>query len=257
MRLRSTANRNPAAPNARDLLFDGATPFGDGDEAAGNSSFAVLATGDERIDPLVSAAFSTTDPEVAKVRAVRTRILASFKHDADEDRPTLLAIVGIGSGDETSVLSANLATVFAQLGSNTLLVDGGLDRPTIHALFRLPNETGLTDHLETPQTSLAAQQTAIPKLWVMPAGQENARAGAYLHRRALAEVIDQWALPATQIVVCLPNIDTDATPLGSVLEGFDSVVLVARRGETKVAELRRAIDDLDAKAVPVAGSVIG
>lgn len=222
----------------------------------GRGGFTLLPDGDDRVDPLVRAAFSTVDLAVTKVRAVRSRILSSLTRVDDPDRPTLIAVVGIGSGEETALLSANLAVVFAQLGSNTLLVDCGIDRPTMHTLFRISNEAGVTNHLESSQASLAIQKSAIPRLWVMPAGPEDASASAYLHRRSLADVIGQWA-PGARIVVALPDIDVAATPLGSTLNGFDSVLLVARKGETSVADVRRAIDELDAKSVPVAGSVIG
>jgi hypothetical protein len=41
-----------------------------------------------------------------------------------------------------------------------------------------------------------------------------------------------------------------------MLEKFDAVVVVARRGITPVAEIRRVIDDLDRHRIPIAGSVV-
>jgi Mrp family chromosome partitioning ATPase len=40
------------------------------------------------------------------------------------------------------------------------------------------------------------------------------------------------------------------------LTGFDAVAIVARRGETAIADMRRVIDDLDRQGVPIAGTVI-
>ena len=48
----------------------------------------------------------------------------------------------------------------------------------------------------------------------------------------------------------------EQTPFGSILAGFDAVVIVARRGDTAIADMRRIIDDLDRQGVPITGTVI-
>lgn len=53
-------------------------------------------------------------------------------------------------GEGKSVTAANLGVVIAQAGFRTILVDADLRRPTLHRIFEIPNRTGLTDLLFSP-----------------------------------------------------------------------------------------------------------
>lgn len=252
MRLRSTANRFP------DSAIGGRAPTAADSYDHEGREFPLLQAGDDRISPLVAAAFGTGDPYVTNVRAIFAKVIATATAGGDH-RPqdlSTLAVVGIGSGDETSVLSANLAVVFAQLGSETLLVDCGLSDPTIDSLFRVSNEMGVGTTLQSPGAHVAAQPTALPGLHVMPAGPVSAAAQSYIHKQPLLEVIERWGITAGQVIVNLPNVDGGSASLGNILANFDAVLLVTRRGGTKIEEVRRVIDTLDAQKVPIVGSVI-
>lgn len=219
--------------------------------------FPLLPPGTDEVHPLVVAATSVDDPYVVKMRTIRAKIVASAKERATSQHRQMVALVGIGASEEVSVMAANLAVIYAQLGINTAAIDFGLQAPSLHMLLRVPNQNGVSLGFGGDQFSVAAQQTAISNLWAVPAGPVSAAAASYMQRHSLTDVVDSWHLSADQVIACLPAMDQSIASLGTMLEGFDGVVLVARRDVTPIADIRAAIDSLDMKSVPIVGSVIG
>ncbi|HEV2318514.1 MAG TPA: polysaccharide biosynthesis tyrosine autokinase [Verrucomicrobiae bacterium] len=101
-------------------------------------------------------------------RVLRTNILFSRK---DENLNSLVVVsAGMGEGKSTTVL--NLATVFAQAGQRTLVVDSDLRRPTLHKLLRVSNDTGLINYLLKQSTlDQVIQRSSVPLLDFMPSGK--------------------------------------------------------------------------------------
>lgn len=101
-------------------------------------------------------------------RVLRTNILFSRK---DESFNSLVVIsAGMGEGKSTTVL--NLATVFAQSGQRTLVVDSDLRRPTLHKLLRLNNNLGLVNYLLKQNTlEQVIQPSGVPGLDFMSSGK--------------------------------------------------------------------------------------
>ena len=253
MRLRSTAGLNP-------LLTDPSAlhgPAPDGDSAAAPANLPLLAPGDGRIDPLVAAAFDAGDPYVAKVRKVRAKLLAAARAAGGIDGRLRLALLSLHGGDEASILAANLGAVLAQMDGPTVLVDADVEQPTLDRLFRLPNGIGLAEQLAGMALRLPVTPTAVDRLWLMPAGQAVNGASSLVEKGSLAEAAERWNLPAANLLVHLAERPRGTTAFGNILEKFDAVVIVARRGVTPLAEMRRVIDDLDRHQVPIAGSVMG
>ncbi len=249
MRLRSTAGANP-------LLAEAAFQPAGGPEAPAQSGLALLGAGDDRIDPLVTAAFDADDPYVAKVRKVRAKLLATAREARGAEGRLRLAILSLQGGDEASILAVNLATVIAQMDGPTILVDGDIDRPSLDRLLRLPNRIGLAEQLGGVALRLPVLQTAIDRLWLMPAGQAAGGAATLVEKGSLAEAAQGWNLPEANLLAYLAERPRGGTAFGNILEKFDAVAIVARRGVTPVSEIRRVIDDLDRHHIPIAGTIV-
>ncbi|MEI7534839.1 MAG: polysaccharide biosynthesis tyrosine autokinase [Verrucomicrobiae bacterium] len=101
-------------------------------------------------------------------RVLRTNLLFSRK----EETLNTIVIVSAGAGEGKSTTAINLATVFAQAGSRVLIVDSDLRRPTLHKLFKVTNNLGLTNYL-LKQNTLAeiVQTTGVPNLDFMASGK--------------------------------------------------------------------------------------
>lgn len=101
-------------------------------------------------------------------RVLRTNILFSRK---DANLNSLVVVsAGMGEGKSTTVL--NLATVFAQAGQRTLVVDSDLRRPTLHKLIHVSNNIGLVNYLLKQNTlEQVIQPTTVPMLDFLASGK--------------------------------------------------------------------------------------
>ena len=101
-------------------------------------------------------------------RVLRTNLLFSR---ADEKFNTIV-IVSAGAGEGKSTTTINLSTVFAQAGNRVLVVDSDLRRPTLHKLFKVANNLGLTNYLLKQNTiAEVVQTTQVPNLDFMASGK--------------------------------------------------------------------------------------
>jgi capsular exopolysaccharide synthesis family protein len=101
-------------------------------------------------------------------RVLRTNLLFTRK----EETLNTIVIVSAGAGEGKSTTAINLATVFAQAANRVLIVDSDLRRPTLHKLFKVANNLGLTNYL-LKQNTLAEiiQTSAVPNLDFMASGK--------------------------------------------------------------------------------------
>jgi capsular exopolysaccharide synthesis family protein len=101
-------------------------------------------------------------------RVLRTNLLFSRK----EETLNTIVVVSAGAGEGKSTTTINLATVFAQAGNRVLIVDSDLRRPTLHKLFKVTNNLGLTNYL-LKQNTIAeiVQTTGVPNLDFMASGK--------------------------------------------------------------------------------------
>lgn len=97
-------------------------------------------------------------PASEAFRTLRTNIMFT-----DVDRPLKTIVFTSSSpGEGKSTIAANYAVTLTQAGYNVLLVDCDMRNPTIHKIFGLKNDTGLTNIL----VGLTPFQKAIHTGWV-------------------------------------------------------------------------------------------
>jgi capsular exopolysaccharide synthesis family protein len=101
-------------------------------------------------------------------RVLRTNLLFSRK----AENLNTIVVVSAGAGEGKSTTTINLATVFAQAGNRVLIVDSDLRRPTLHKLFKVTNNLGLTNLLlKQNQLAEIVQTTGVPNLDFMASGK--------------------------------------------------------------------------------------
>lgn len=86
---------------------------------------------------------SPSSPASEAYRTLRTNL--QFSNLSQKFHSIILTSSGPREGKSTT--SANLAVVTAQMGLRTLLIDADLRRPTLHKIFHLNREPGLSDIL--------------------------------------------------------------------------------------------------------------
>jgi len=107
-------------------------------------------------------------PHAEAYRVLRTNLLFSRK----DDKLNTVAVVSAGAGEGKSTTVFNLASVFAQSGQRTLIVDSDLRRPTLHKMLRVTNSVGLTNYLLKQNTlEEVIQTTKTPTLDFLASGK--------------------------------------------------------------------------------------
>jgi capsular exopolysaccharide synthesis family protein len=183
----------------------------------------------EHIDrQLVTHDYSPT-PIGEAYRALRTQILFSKKRD----RIHTLVMTSVGPEEGKSFTSSNLAIIFAQQRTNTLLVDADLRRGVLHNTFRMKKEPGLANYLSGNITlSEAVQQTHIPNLSFISYGTLMPNPSELLGSLQMQRFLNEAKRKFDLILFDSPPLEaaTDAVVIGTQVDG---VALVVRSGKTQ------------------------
>jgi len=138
-----------------------------------------------------------------------------------------------------STVLANLAVTFAEAGSQVILVDADLRRPSLHVLFGLSNQVGLTTAVLDDGGALPIQDTPVPNLRLLTSGPLPPNPAELLGSQRMDRIIEGLRAMADYVLFDSPPIVavTDAAVLGRRLDG---VLLVVDAGKTKRDHARRA-----------------
>jgi len=174
----------------------------------------------------------------------------------DKDLKTIV-VTSASGGEGKSTTLANLGVVSAQAGRKVILVDADLRRPSLHTVFGLGNEAGLTTMMRD-ESSLASpplQETGIEGLWVLTSGPLPPNPADVMGSRRMEEVIGVLANEADQIFFDTPPVVavTDAALLATKVDG---VLLVISAGHTRREQARTAVQRLEQINARLVGTVL-
>ncbi|MGD8399083.1 MAG: CpsD/CapB family tyrosine-protein kinase [Anaerolineae bacterium] len=168
-----------------------------------------------------------------------------------------IAVTSADVGEGKSTTLANLAVVSAQAGRKVILVDADLRRPTLHQLFDLPNEAGLTTMVmdDTALTEPPLQETGIKGLSLLSSGPLPPNPAELIASRRMTEVIVALAEWADQVFFDTPPVVavTDAAVLATKVDG---VLLVVGAGKTRRDYARTAVERLEQISARLLGAVL-
>lgn len=186
-------------------------------------------------------------------RAIRTNV--QFLNV--DDPPRVLVITSTFPAEGKTTTAVNLATVFAEAGSNVTLLDADLRRPSLHRVFSLPRVTGLTSLLVGTEelNGHTASRTETTNLGLVASGPLPPRPADLLGSTRMKEIVRHLDEEADLVVVDSPPVlaVTDAAILSTMADG---VILVVDPGKTKRRELKRARESIEAVGGKVLGVVI-
>lgn len=185
------------------------------------------------------------NPSTSTVPLEQYRRLAAALHDAQVESGLKTVMVTSALPREGKTLTVvNLAlTLSDSYSRRVLLIDADLRRPSIHGIFGLPNESGLSEALQPDRREPPSIVEISPLLSVLPAGRpgQNPLAGLTSARMEalLTEYGSQfaWVLLDTPPVGLLP----DARVLAGVTR---AVVFVIGAGTTPSVVVERSIAEL-------------
>ncbi len=203
--------------------------------------------------PAALVAFLDPQSEISEAyRTLRTSILLS-----SAGRPPQVVLFTSALPQEGKTMtSVNIAFVMAKQGKRVLLVDADLRRPSLHKIFELRPEVGLSNVLSGgAKWKDAVQPTMDAGLSLLPSGPLPPHPSELLGSTAMQDLIGEWRKEYDHILF-------DSPPLLSVTDAVllavqaDMVTLVVRSGQTTMGAVRCARDLLLQLKVPLRGIVL-
>lgn len=173
-------------------------------------------------------------------RILRTKLLQHTQ------RPQVILVSSVGSGDGKSITAINLAGVLSLRSEfRVLLVDGDFRKPAVHIQLGIPESPGLADILEgrcEPLEAIVATED-FPNLFIMAAGKPIDNP---------AELLQSSRWPST--AACLKQqfryIILDSPPIAAVAD-YDllqsvcnGVIVVIRPDHTSRPACKRALESV-------------
>jgi capsular exopolysaccharide synthesis family protein len=208
-------------------------------------------TVDKNTSPLIALS-DPRSPAAEAYRTLRTNIMFSSL-----DKPLRTLLVTSTAADEgKSTTIANLAVTMAQSEQRVILVDCDLRRPSLHTLFGLPQEPGLTSMiLDQGEGEPPLQRTQVPGLLLLSSGPLPPRPADILGSKRMEATTARLRELADIVLFDTPPVIavTDAAVLAARVDG---VLLVLRAGHTRRDRAREARMLLDKVKANIVGVVL-
>ena len=195
-----------------------------------------------------------TDPRSPISEAYRSlRTNLSFYNLDNPIRSLVVTSPAKAEGKSTTI--ANLAVTMAQSGRKTILVDCDLRRPSLHTLFDLRSEPGLTNAILDDVAAPSLQETGVENLWLLASGPKPPNPADLLGSRRIDQLLIKLNEMADIILFDAPPVIavTDAAVLGAKVDG---VLLVINAGKTRRDHAERAKELLEKAKVRIIGATL-
>lgn len=218
-------------------------------------NYPYLARESSLLSPELVAAFEPYGERAEALRALRSHIM--LRWFTGEPGHRALVIVSPARGEGRSILAANLAIVFCQVGEKTLLVDADMRHPRQHELFQLDPSVGLSSVLSGRASWNAAirQIPDLVDLWVLPAGPKPPNPQELLARGAFNQRIRELREDYDVIILDTPEAQGIAD-VHIVAAAAGAALVIAKKGMTSVTAVGNVAEALRQVGVNVLGSVL-
>jgi tyrosine-protein kinase Etk/Wzc len=167
-----------------------------------------------------------------------------------------IVITSPGPGEGKSTVATNLATVLAQSGHRTLLLDADLRRPVLHSVFHRRKKPGFTDMvlLGNPDRD-AIFPTGIEDLFCLPCGTIPPGPADVLNSSATDALLNRLSADYEYVVIDSPPVLV-AADTAILTAKADATILVVRAGKTSTEAIEHARQVLHQAGARVAGFVV-
>lgn len=192
-------------------------------------------------------------PTTEAYRSLRTNL-----EFASLEKPLrTLLVTSSGPEDGKTDTAANLAIVFAQAGWRVMLIDADLRKPSVHSLFGVPNQRGLTTLLADDELRLEGliRRTDQDRLRIMTSGPVPANPAEIVGSPRMRAIVGALAEQHDLVIVDSPPLQMVADP--AILSSYlDATLLVVGLGRSRRGAVRRGVEALNRAHARVLGVVL-
>jgi protein-tyrosine kinase len=174
-------------------------------------------------------------------RDIRTNIHFS---SVDHKIQTLL-VTSPGYAEGKSTISIHLAASIAQQGDRVLVVDTDLRDPSLHHVFKMNQEIGLTNVLNGGTTlEEAVKQTEVERVFLLTSGSTPFNPAELIGSHFMKKFMENAKEQFDVILFDSPPVleVTDSRILASMCDGVILVLLSGKTKEEAVIEAKRLLD---------------
>jgi len=186
------------------------------------------------------------------IDAVRTLLM----HDSTSKQRQVVMVTSAVAMEGRTTVASQLAASLARAGRRTLLIDGDLRRPALHALFDVPLEDGLCEVLRAEvDVADVIRPTHAEGLWLLTAGYCDIDAIHALATEQLQPVFEKLRAEYDFIVL-------DGAPVLGMSDALifgqycDGVILSVRRDFSAMPKINEAAELLRGVGIRMIGAVV-
>jgi len=179
--------------------------------------------------------------EAEQFRVLKNNLLFS----QSEKAPRSIMITSTNHGEGKSFVASNLAVAIASsIDEHVLLIDCDLHNPSVHTMFGIANDKGLSDYL-TRKESLPSliQNTFFPKLSILTGGPQPMNPSELISSEQMRSLINEAEARYNDRYIILdappPLITSETKALAKYVKG---ILLVVKHGFTRKDHLHDIID---------------
>ncbi|MBN1102782.1 MAG: polysaccharide biosynthesis tyrosine autokinase [Deltaproteobacteria bacterium] len=161
-------------------------------------------------------------------RGIRTSLLFS----SAEAQPQVILVSSAGPQEGKTVTSANLAVTMAQSGNKVLLLDCDMRKPSIHRVWAISRERGLSNLLVgSNELKDALIPSGVPNLDIIPCGPVPPNPSELLGSGRMQRLLAALRKNYSHILIDSPPV-TAVTDAAILAKMADAILLVVRAGDT-------------------------
>lgn len=213
---------------------------------------AFVKINETRVSSYLLTLLDSISPAAESFRRLQSNVIYS---QPDDSLRTIL-VTSPNKEEGKTTLVGNFAISLAEEGKKVLIMDCDFRRPGISSIFGLDDSPGIMEILfNNKPVENVIQETVIRNVFVLTSGRRPPNPAAINRSYKLKNLINSLKDQYDHLILDTPpyGIITDAAPLLKIADG---VILVAKFGQTKEAELDLTIENLIRTRANIIGTAL-
>ena len=208
--------------------------------------------------PAVSTrkALAPGSPIAAQLSESIDSLRAAIMHDSTLQARQVVLITSPATSEGCTTVASHLALSLTRAGRRTLLVDGDLREPSLHKLFGMPVEDGVSEVLRSEiDVADALRPTNTEGLWLMTAGVCDMQAIQALATEQLQPIFEKLRAEFDFVIIDgAPLLGmSDSVSIGQYVDGS---ILTLLRDRTDIRKVQRSVELLKSMGIRLFGAVV-